>query len=43
VYVSFDGEDGVILKCERDEYYCRELFVRELSFLASILDFRPPE
>lgn len=41
-YCSFDGEDGVILEVKRDEYYCVDLFAEELSFLASLLNFKPP-
>lgn len=43
LYVSFDGEEGKILPCFRDEYYCVDLFAAELAFFASIIDFKPPE
>lgn len=43
LYVSFYDGDGVILEVERDEYYCVDLFATELSFLASLLSFVPPE
>jgi len=42
-YISFDGNQGVILKCKRDEEYCKDLFFQELTFLASLINFRPPE
>lgn len=43
LYVSFDGTDGVILLCHRDEEYCQKLFQEELAFIASVLRLRPPE
>lgn len=43
IYVSFDGDDGVILSCTRDGYYCVNLLAEELNFLASTLDFKTPE
>jgi putative phage-type endonuclease len=43
LYVSFDGEDGKFIFCERDEHYCAELFAEELAFFASVISFRPPE
>ncbi len=41
-YCSFDGKDGVVFEVHRDEYYCVTLFSEELSFLASVLNFKPP-
>lgn len=43
LYMSFDGENGKFIFCERDEHYCTDLFAEELSFFASVLAFRPPE
>jgi len=42
LYVSFDGENGVTILVPRDEEYCENLFISELAFLASLIDFRPP-
>jgi hypothetical protein len=43
LYISFDGEDGVILRCDRDKEYCKELLADELAFLGSIELLMPPE
>lgn len=43
LYMSFDGEEGKIIPCFRDEHYCVDLFASELAFFAHIIDFRPPE
>jgi putative phage-type endonuclease len=42
IYVSYYGNHGEILHVERDEEYCKKLFLEELSFMASLIDFRPP-
>lgn len=43
IYLSFDGEEGVMLPCLRDQYYCASLFAEELAFAASLIMFKPPE
>lgn len=43
LYLSFDGDTGVVVPCFRDEYYCATLFAEELSFYASILSGKSPE
>lgn len=42
MYVSFDGEDEAIVICKRDEEYCKKLFIQELSFLVSVINYIPP-
>lgn len=42
-YVSFDGENGVILEVRRDIEYCQNLLAEELSFFFSLQNFIPPE
>lgn len=43
LYCSFDGEDGVVLPCIRDDKYCEILIARELAFLDCVINFDPPE
>lgn len=43
LYCSFDGENGVVLPCLKDEKYCEGLISNELAFLASVINFEPPE
>lgn len=43
LYCSFDGQDGVVLPCARDDEYCKDLLAREMRFLASVINFDPPE
>jgi len=43
LYCSFDGTDGVILPCIRDEKFCQKLVAKEMAFLASLINFDPPE
>lgn len=42
LYLSFDGEVGVIIHVPRDEKYCQELFLQEWAFYASLINFTPP-
>lgn len=42
LYVSFDGEQGVILVCHRDEKYCEQLENEEIEFLDSVVNLKPP-
>jgi putative phage-type endonuclease len=43
LYCSFDGQDGVVLPCLKDEKYCSILISKELAFLSSVINFDPPE
>ncbi len=43
-YVSFDGEEGVILEVNRDEeFITKKLMPALASFYQSLIDFKPPE
>ena len=42
LYVSFDGEIGVTLEVHRDEELSQKIFKEVLSFLASMISFKPP-
>jgi putative phage-type endonuclease len=42
-YCSFDGANTVMVGVERNEEYCKALFLEEMAFLRRIEDFRPPE
>lgn len=41
-YFSFDGENGVIVKVERNEEYIANLIVKELEFYLLLVDSEPP-
>ena len=43
LYCSFDGEEGVIILCYRDDVFCTKLRPMELAFIQRLADFRPPE
>jgi putative phage-type endonuclease len=43
LYVSFDGENGVVIPCEIDVEYCNDLMVEEHRFLDAIENLVPPE
>lgn len=43
VYVSFDGDEGIIIEVDRDENYCKELWENEFIFYHSIIDMAPPK
>lgn len=43
IYCSFDGENGVILPCIRDEEFCQKLIAKEKAFLDSVINFESPE
>lgn len=43
LYCSFDGENGVVLPCIRDEKFCQKMIAKEKAFLASLINFDPPE
>ena len=42
-YCSFDGEKGVILTIRKNEEYGKLLLAEETAFLASLINFKPPE
>lgn len=42
LYVSFDGESGVILEVKKDEIYQKKLIYSELAFLDAVTNFTPP-
>lgn len=41
-YYSFDGEDGIYLKVDRDEEYIKELIKKEEEFWYSVQNFEEP-
>jgi len=43
LFVSFNGDEGVIVMAQRDTEYCSLLLASELAFLASLCDFVPPK
>jgi putative phage-type endonuclease len=43
LYCSFDGEEGRVVLCYKDEDFCRKLFCEEMAFIARLNDFKPPE
>lgn len=43
IYCSFDGKDGVVTKCERDDQFCHDLVSSEIAFLDAVVNFEPPE
>jgi len=42
-YISFDGQKGVVLHVRRNDKLIDKLLEEEKVFLASLLDFKPPE
>ncbi len=42
-YFSFDGEDGIYLKVDRDEAYISDLIEKEREFWACVQELREPE
>jgi len=43
LYVSFDGKEGVCIKCYRDEEYIKRLIDEEMAFLDSVERLEPPK
>ncbi len=41
-YYSFDGENGVTLKVERDDEYIKKMIEKELEFYKCLSEFIPP-
>ena len=42
LYFSYDGEEGKIILCNRDEDYCKKMMKEIHEFYQSIIDFKPP-
>jgi putative phage-type endonuclease len=42
-YFSFDGSDGVIVECVRDDKYIKKLLKEERDFYDHMVDFVPPK
>lgn len=42
-YFSFDGDDGVIVECQRDDKYIKKLLKEERDFYDHMVDFVPPK
>lgn len=42
-YFSFDGENGVVLECHRDDKYIKTMIKKEKAFWDCVQDITPPE
>jgi len=42
LYVAFNGQDGIVIKVERDDDFIKEMIEREREFYQCLIQFTPP-